>query len=183
MFFSNITLAVLAKTGGNVGDFRFLGPGTTSSSEPQKKMEHLSCFAPAMLALYYSSSPAATWALEEAEAIMKTCMSMYRSTKTGLAAEAYEIKGPPARLIPLARQRYSLLRPEAIESAFVLWRVTRKQEYREFGWAVFLSLERHSRRRGRGAGYAAVEDVMVDEHASDKNHLNRVDSFFLRRDP
>jgi len=46
--FSNITLAVLAKTGGNVGELRFLGPSTVSSKEPQKKMEHLSCFAPAV---------------------------------------------------------------------------------------------------------------------------------------
>jgi len=29
-----------------------------------------------------------------------------------------------------------------------------------------------------GAGYAAVADVMADEHASDKNRLDRVDSFF-----
>ena len=132
--FSNVTQSVLGKTRGTVGSMHFLGPSTLSSKEPQKKMEHLSCFAPAMLALYYSTDPcpASRWALAEAEAIMKTCMEMYSSTTTGLAAEAYEIKGP-GKLTPLTRQRYSLLRPEAIESAFVLWRVTRKQEYREFG--------------------------------------------------
>jgi mannosyl-oligosaccharide alpha-1,2-mannosidase len=132
--FSNVTQSVLGKTRGTVGSMHFLGPSTLSSKEPQKKMEHLSCFAPAMLALYYSTDPcpASRWALAEAEAIMKTCMKMYSSTTTGLAAEAYEIKGP-GKLTPLTRQRYSLLRPEAIESAFVLWRVTRKQEYREFG--------------------------------------------------
>ena len=81
---------------------------------------------------------------------------MYSVTKTGLAAEAYEIKGPPFRLVPIARQRYSLLRPEAVESAFVLWRVTRKQEYRDFGWSVFQALEKHSRRKGAGGGGGVV---------------------------
>jgi len=104
---------------------------------------------------------------------------MYSVTKTGLAAEAYEIKGPPFRLVPIARQRYSLLRPEAVESAFVLWRVTRKQEYRDFGWSVFQALEKHSRRKGAGGGYAAVDDVMVDQHETDGNRLDRLDSFFF----
>ena len=137
--FSNVTQSVLGKTRGTIGTMHFLGPSTLSSKEPQKKMEHLSCFAPAMLALYYSidPSPASSWALADAEAIMATCMAMYRTTKTGLAAEAYEIKGQ-GKLTPLTRQRYSLLRPEAIESAFVMWRVTRKQEYREFGVCVYV---------------------------------------------
>ena len=84
---------------------------------------------------------------------------MYSVTKTGLAAEAYEIKGPPFRLVPIGKQRYSLLRPEAVESAFVLWRVTRKQEYRDFGWSVFQALEKHSRRKGAGRGKAGWSEA------------------------
>ena len=125
----------------------FLGASTVAGKAPQKKMEHLSCFAPGMLALYaHKTAPPPAggeaggeraWALGLAEATMRTCMEMYRVTRTGLAAEAYEIVGGSPKLVPLAKQRYSLLRPEAVESAFVLWRVTGKKEYREFGWAVF----------------------------------------------
>lgn len=65
-----------------------------------------------MLALYYRSAAnktAAAWALQEAEAIMTTCRRMYSQTKTGLAAEAYEIKPGPPYLVPLSRLRYSYL--------------------------------------------------------------------------
>jgi mannosyl-oligosaccharide alpha-1,2-mannosidase len=45
-------------------------------------------------------------------------------------------------------------------------------------WTVFEAIEKHSRRKGVGSGYAAVQDVMVDQHASDSNSLDRIDSFF-----
>ena len=32
---------------------------------------------------------------------------------------------------------HNLLRPETLESMFVLWRVTRRPVYREWGWAIF----------------------------------------------
>ena len=32
---------------------------------------------------------------------------------------------------------HSLLRPEAVESLFVLWRVTQNETYREWGWQIF----------------------------------------------
>ena len=147
---ANITRALFERTGGKVPGapaLHFLGASTVAGKAPQKKMEHLSCFAPGMLALYaHKAAPPPAggeaggeraWALGLAEATMRTCMEMYRVTRTGLAAEAYEIVGGSPKLVPLAKQRYSLLRPEAVESAFVLWRVTGKKEYREFGWAVF----------------------------------------------
>jgi hypothetical protein len=62
------------------------------------------------------------------------------------------LAGPAGeRLQPVAGQSYSLLRPEAIESALILWRVTRKEEYRHFGWRVFQAIQRYSR-RSRPAG-------------------------------
>ena len=45
-------------------------------------------------------------------------------------------------------------------------------------WAVFQAIETHSRRKGTGSGYAAVEDVMMDGRGSDGNRLDRIDSFF-----
>lgn len=52
------------------------------------------------------------------------------------------------------------LRPEAVEAAFVLYRVTGNEEYREFGWRVFESIERYA--RVESGGYAGIRDVSVD---------------------
>ena len=43
---------------------------------------------------------------------------------------------------------------------------------------MFQAIEKHSRRKGVGSGYAAVQDVMVDGQGSDSNRLDRIDSFF-----
>ena len=35
-----------------------------------------------------------------------------------------------------------LMRPEAVEAFFVLWRLTGKSRYREYGWGVFLAIQK-----------------------------------------
>jgi len=35
-----------------------------------------------------------------------------------------------------------LMRPEAVEAFFVLWRLTGKTRYREYGWGVFQAIEK-----------------------------------------
>ena len=49
--FVNVSRAILGKSAATLGGMRYLGPATLSSKEPQKKMEHLSCFAPAVPAV------------------------------------------------------------------------------------------------------------------------------------
>eukprot|EP00960_Hanusia_phi_P063540 765504-Hanusia_phi.AAC.15 len=54
--------------------------------------------------------------------------------------------------------------------------------YRDFGWQVFLSLEKFCKRSFQGGGYTAILDV---DHAapagssSDANRMDRLDSFFF----
>lgn len=45
---------------------------------------------------------------------------------------------------------------EAIESFFILYRVTGDVKYREWAWTIFLAMERHSRVPN---GYASLKDV------------------------
>lgn len=40
---------------------------------------------------------------------------------------------------------HNLLRPETVEALFLLWRTTHKPVYREWGWAIFQSFEKHCR--------------------------------------
>ena len=68
---------------------------------------------------------------------------------------------------------YNLLRPETVESLFMLWRATGDRRYREWGWELFQSFERHC--RVPGGGYSGVVDVR--EASPRKN--DRQESFWL----
>lgn len=73
----------------------FLGEGFFNGAKtPIKRMEHLACFTPGMLALASTAPDTELHEREslllESEAIMDTCMSMY-DTRSGLAAETYEV--------------------------------------------------------------------------------------------
>ena len=45
---------------------------------------------------------------------------------------------------------YNLLRPEAVEAFFYMWRATRDWRYRAWGWEVFAAFQEHCRVRGGG---------------------------------
>jgi len=49
----------------------------------------------------------------------------------------------------------NMLRPEAVESLFYMWRVTGEPKYREWGWRMFQAFQKHSR-TDQGA-FAAVK--------------------------
>ena len=70
------------------------------------------------------------------------------------------------------------LRPEFVESLYVMWRLepdaSRRNEYRERGWAVFEALERWAKVEAGGA-YASLLAVDV---ASPRQH-NVLESFFF----
>lgn len=55
------------------------------------------------------------------------------------------------------QDQHSLLRPETVESLFILWRLTHNEQWRERGWAIFKSIRRHARLES--GGYASVESV------------------------
>ncbi|KAF9809117.1 hypothetical protein IEO21_07552 [Rhodonia placenta] len=70
------------------------------------------------------------------------------------------------------------LRPEAVESFYIMWRTTGDEVWRERGWAVFQAIEREAK---TDSGYASL--LSVDESpASLKNEMPRargVFSFFM----
>ena len=50
--------------------------------------------------------------------------------------------------LSLTQAKHNLLRPETVESLFVMWRVTGRLVYREWGWAIFSAFETHCRVQG-----------------------------------
>ncbi len=65
-----------------------------------------------------------------------------------------------------------LLRPETVESFFVLYHLTGDPVYREWGWEVFQAIERYCRTEG---GYGSLRDVRHTTQVPD----DKMESFFL----
>lgn len=42
---------------------------------------------------------------------------------------------------------YNLLRPEALEAFWYMWRMTRDEKYRTWAWEVFQAFQKHCRVR------------------------------------
>ncbi|KAJ3221788.1 hypothetical protein HDU81_010332 [Chytriomyces hyalinus] len=69
--------------------------------------------------------------------------------------------------------KHNLLRPEAVESFFVLYRITGDEKYREWGWNIFRSFEQWS--KVATGGYTSLHDVnTIPPPPRDK-----MESFFL----
>ncbi|KAK3686232.1 glycoside hydrolase family 47 protein [Podospora appendiculata] len=67
-----------------------------------------------------------------------------------------------------------ILRPEAIESVFYMWRITGDKEWEEAAWAMFVAVAEGT---AAGVAYAAVVDVTVDKRAVEREDY--MESFWL----
>merc|ERR1719149_590238 len=134
-------------------------------------VDHLVCFVPGMLALGAQGDTAADH-LRLAEALMETCYRMYADQVTGLAAEISYIGEGQDAVLAVRQAKHNLLRPETVESLFVLWRVTGRPIYRDWGWAIFEAFEKHC--RVPGGGYSGLKDVTV----APPRHTGKMESFF-----
>jgi mannosyl-oligosaccharide alpha-1,2-mannosidase len=75
-----------------------------------------------------------------------------------------------------SNEKYYILRPEVIESYFVLWRLTGDGKYREWGWDAAEAIQRHCKAPGgAGGGYSGLRNVYSKEPQQDDVQQ----SFFL----
>ncbi|KAG0450736.1 hypothetical protein HPP92_026763 [Vanilla planifolia] len=174
--------------------------GSRGSFSP--KMDHLVCFLPGTLALGATKGITKRKAaklnllttedlenLSLAEDLLKTCFEMYSVTSTGLAPEIayFNVEGTSEQgldggnksseyindIIIKHNDRHNLLRPETVESLFILYRITEDPKYREWGWQIFNSFEEHT--RVDSGGYSSLDDVtQIPPHKRDK-----METFFL----
>jgi len=137
----------------------------------EKKMDHLVCFVPGMLALGAQHIPEVhDEHMDLAKRLVRTCYEMYARQTTGLAPEYVRFNG---QMSVVNGGTHNLLRPEAIESVFYLYRFTRDPMYRKWGWRMFLAFETHC--RVASGGYVGVKDV--NKPSSPKN--DNMETFFL----
>ncbi|CAG8594893.1 2442_t:CDS:2 [Ambispora leptoticha] len=152
-----------------LGEFYYYNGGKKTRFVP--RMEHLTCFAGALFAL--GSEKIHDSFSEENLIIGKklthTCCEMYFTQATGLAPEyvLYNTNSTGDTLYDNGR-KHNVLRPETVESLFLLWRVTGDIQYRqveflylltfkEWGWRIFQSFENYS--RFPEGGYTEIVDV------------------------
>ncbi|RKP14428.1 glycoside hydrolase [Piptocephalis cylindrospora] len=146
-------------------------------------MEHLACFYAGHLSLSYLYAHGegfwrdqirAEHDLRIGEALGETCYQSYHRTKTGLGPDRMMFRsndrwndnvqnGSDPDFIfdqhdTTDRSSYRL-RPETIESFFLLWRATGDNVWRERGWEVFQSILRSTKLSD--GGYATVRNVDV----------------------
>ena len=141
------------------------------------KMDHLVCFMGGLLALgAYTDpsgldSPRAMRDLRTGKALTYTCYQMYARMNTGISPEFVEFEGPSDFRIGRGAPHY-LLRPEAVESMFILNQLTGDPVYREWGWEIFQAIEKYCKTR---FAYGALSNVQ-DTHGKPRD---KMESFFL----
>ncbi|KAG9292685.1 hypothetical protein G9A89_008272 [Geosiphon pyriformis] len=136
------------------------------------KMEHLACFLGGTIALGATNGNRNTSALQGQQALdfllatefTRTCVEMYFKSPTGLGPEYlyFEMnstKGSETMqdMRLEAQSAGNNLRPETVESLFVLWKITGDVKYREWGWQIFQAFEKYS--KFEDGGYTSIEDV------------------------
>lgn len=72
-----------------------------------------------------------------------------------------------------AGQAKNIQRPETVESLLVLYRVTKNNQYREWGWKIFQAFEKYSKLK---EGYATITNVDNVHHVT---YVDKMESFFL----
>lgn len=131
-----------------------------------------------------------------AEELVSTCVGTYFDSSTGLGAESIsfhtdqkhqtskkQLPGDHVHdmydMFEIQNAKY-ILRPETIESLFVLWRVTGNPKYQEWGWAIFQALEKHCRTPSAYSGLKNVDRKHTgdEEHDIRENWDNSMQSFF-----
>lgn len=91
-------------------------------------------FPGGMFALGASKSAEPTKWLKFGAEITATCYQSYHRTATKLGPESFRFDSGNEAVGVMARDKAYLLRPETVESYFYLWRLTKDQKYREWGW-------------------------------------------------
>uniref|UniRef100_A0A0N4Z4N6 alpha-1,2-Mannosidase n=1 Tax=Parastrongyloides trichosuri TaxID=131310 RepID=A0A0N4Z4N6_PARTI len=121
------------------------------------KMDHLVCFLAGTLALGHSNGLPKEY-LEIGEKLGETCHLFYKNP-TGLGPEIAhfnEKEGNNDDIYIKPLDAHSLLRPEAVEGWFYLYRYTGNKKYQEWAWEMFQAIEKYAKLE---TGYSSVTNV------------------------
>jgi mannosyl-oligosaccharide alpha-1,2-mannosidase len=136
------------------------------------KMDHLACFAGGMYALASMTTTSTSDHAKDSDGkaaarsqtyrkvaveLTETCYQMYDSQASGIGPEIVEFAGGQDFR---PGEAYYLLRPEAIESIFYLWRLTKDEKYRTYQWKIFQHLKEYCK-SSVTSGYSGLTMVSL----------------------
>jgi mannosyl-oligosaccharide alpha-1,2-mannosidase len=138
--------------------------GTLYPVEDGRTFHHLLCFLPGLLALTGNDH------IPLAHQLAMGCYSTYHETSTGLGPKQLKlgVRGKHTVSDPAY-----LLRPEFVESLFVLWRRTGNVVYQDMAWSIFTRLQEHCRVEH---GYAGIRNVMRNDGGG---YVDDMPSYFI----
>ncbi|XP_074035563.1 mannosyl-oligosaccharide alpha-1,2-mannosidase IA isoform X2 [Leptinotarsa decemlineata] len=141
---------------------------------PENKMDHLGCFSGGLLGLASKTlrNEVSDRYMEVAKEITRTCHESYDRSQTKLGPESFRFgEGAEARALR-SSEKYYILRPEVIESYYYMYKLTKDNKYRDWGWEAVQALEKYCRVPG---GYTGIKNVYSEDPQQDDVQQ----SFFL----
>ncbi|KAJ2610820.1 mannosyl-oligosaccharide alpha-1,2-mannosidase [Coemansia sp. RSA 1365] len=122
----------------------------------------------------------------------ETCAHMYFDTPSGLAPEIgwfrqlnhetgkeipfnlnEQLIKPNGDILVHPFDRHYILRPETIESLYLLWKITGETIWREYGWRIFEAIEKWA--WSPEYGYTSIDNVCI----TPPTRRNNLETFFL----
>ncbi|KAL4994044.1 glycoside hydrolase [Aspergillus recurvatus] len=157
---------------------------TSSSVGLEPRTEHLACFVGGMYALAGKLFSNETY-LDTGRKVTDGCIWYYDNSPLGIMPEMFTVPSCPSAaecpwdetresIYTFVRDRHYVLRPEAMESIFYMWRITGEEKYREAAWRMFAAIEAATKTE---FGNAAVRDVMVSDASVEREDI--MESFWM----
>lgn len=125
------------------------------------KMDELVCFMPGLLTLGSYNDPNYVNSrrnLKTAKSLMYTCYNYFNSSATGLAPEIGKFNDFED-LYTTERDRFYLLRPETIESLYILNYYTHDPIYKQWAYNIFKSIKKYCKTTYGYGKYKNVYDT------------------------
>ncbi|XP_014671533.1 PREDICTED: endoplasmic reticulum mannosyl-oligosaccharide 1,2-alpha-mannosidase-like [Priapulus caudatus] len=142
------------------------------------KMDHLVCYFAGALGLGWQYGLGIDdELLDMAQELMHTCYQMYAQMPTFLSPEIAHfnmLPGSKDDIFVKTADAHNLLRPETIESLYILYQLTGARKYQDMGWRIFTAFEKHARLDGQG--YTSLSNV---KNADQPGWRDSMESFFL----
>ncbi|KAG8010865.1 Endoplasmic reticulum mannosyl-oligosaccharide 1 [Nibea albiflora] len=158
------------------GPSRLTFVGELSHNRFNPKMDHLVCFLPGTLALgAHNGLPGDH--MDLAVELTETCHQMYKQMETGLSPEIvhFNLQASDSRDVNIKpADRHNLLRPETVESLFYMYRFTKDNKYRDWGWDILQSFNNYT--KVPGGGYTSINNVRDPVNPGPRD---KMESFFL----
>ncbi len=124
----------------------------------EHKMDELACFGGGMygLAAHKERDENSDRWMRIADGITTTCHEAFDRADTKLAPEIFRFSDSVEARAVITTERHYILRPETFESYFYMWRLTKDQKYRDWGWEAVQAIETHCK---AAAGYTGIKNV------------------------